>query len=346
MRVVVVGAGATGARAARQLASTPGLDQLVVCDTDVRRRDEVVRSLGDPAEAQDFQRELLEGADVVVLAHPHDQRRIAELALERDVDVVSCSDSVDETKALLELDAEARERDRHVVVGAGFAPGFTCLLAVHGAARLDVVDEVHVAKLGTGGPACARQHHAALKGEAVDLRDGAWRRRAGGSGRELVWFPDPVGGHDCYRAALPDGFLLEPAFPGATRITGRVAATRRDRLTSRLPMLRRPHPEGVIGAVRVELRGARDGAREVVVLGAIERPAAAAGAVAAVVARLALRKELAGPGASGVASAVADPLAALHELATLGVRAAAFEGVAAIAGDQLSRSNTTAAKRS
>ena len=39
------------------------------------------------------------------------------------------------------------------------------------------------------------------------------------------------------------------------RVTARVAASRRDRLTARLPMLRPPHPEGLIGAVRVEVRG-------------------------------------------------------------------------------------------
>ena len=26
----------------------------------------------------------------------------------------------------------------------------------------------------------------------------------GGTGRELCWFPDPIGGRDCYRAALAD----------------------------------------------------------------------------------------------------------------------------------------------
>ena len=117
------------------------------------------------------------------------------------------------------------------------------------------VDEIHVARLGTGGPACARQHHDSLGGTALDWRDGGWQRRAAGSGRELSWFPDPIGAADCYRAALPDALLLVPAFPGVGRVTARLAATRRDRLTARLPMLRPPHPEGGLGAVRVEVRG-------------------------------------------------------------------------------------------
>src|SRR5690606_12328237 len=146
-------------------------------------------------------------------------------------------------------------------------------------------DEIHMAKAGAGGPACARQHHRALRGTAIDWRDGTWVRRRGGSGRELMWFPEPVGGRDCYRAAVPDALLLVSSFPHATRITSRVAATRRDRLTMRLPMLRPPHAEGVTGAARVELRGTvRGGRREVMVYGVMDRPAAAAGAVAALAA--------------------------------------------------------------
>ena len=46
-------------------------------------------------------------------------------------------------------------------------------------------------------------------------------------------------------------------------------------------MLRPPHAEGGIGAIRVELRGRVGVERRVAVYGAIERPAVAAGAVAA-----------------------------------------------------------------
>ena len=181
--------------------------------------------------------------------------------------MVSTSDAIVDVQALLDLDTEARERGVTVVVGGGFAPGLTCVLAAHAAAGFDEVDEVHVAKVGTGGPACARQHHRALGGMALDWRDGGWVHRPSGSGRELCWFPDPVGAEDCYRAALPDALVLVPAFPGVGRVTARLAATRRDRLTARLPMLRPPHPEGGPGAVRVEVRGRRGGSRDVTVLG-------------------------------------------------------------------------------
>jgi saccharopine dehydrogenase-like NADP-dependent oxidoreductase len=327
MRLVVAGAGAVGARAARQLHTIAGVDDLVVTDRAPARAETVAASLGHPARAVAWDDALLDGAAALVIALPAGSHRtLAEHALERGAEVVSTTDDVDEVTALLALDAEARERGRHVVVGAAFSPGLTCLLARHASSGFSSVDEVHVAKTGTGGPACARQHHAALAGEAVDWRDGAWVRRAAGSGRELCWFPDPVGGLDCYRAALPDALLLRSAFPGVSRITARVSASRRDRVTARLPMLRRPHAEGTIGAVRVEVRGHRDATTDARVLGAIDRPGIAAGAVAAVATAWAVTGRLGRTGSGGLADLVPEPVAFLHELAERGVRAAVFAG--------------------
>jgi hypothetical protein len=120
--------------------------------------------------------------------------------------------------------------------------------------------------------------------------------------------------------------LLVRAFPGVERVTARLAASRRDRLTAHLPMLRRPHPEGLVGATRVEVRGQRGSERDVVVLGALDRPAVATGAVLALAARWAAGGRLA-PGAAGLAE-VPDALGFLTALADVGIKAAMFEGVA------------------
>lgn len=329
MRAAVVGAGAVGARAARQLHSTGRLLDLVVTDVDTDRAAQVAASLGRPARPGSWGGDIAGSVDVVVLALPvGGHRGMAETSLEGGAHVVSVSDDVDEVARLLDLDAEARERRRSVVVGAGFAPGLSCLLARHAAADLSCVDEVHVARSGTGGPACARHHHRALGGQAADWRDGVLVHRRAGSGRELCWFPDPVGALDCYRAALPDPWLLRPAFPDAGRITARLSASRRDRVTARLPMLRRPHAEAALGAVRVEVRGRRGQGVDARILGAIDRPAMAAGAVAAAAAMWAVHGRYGRDGAGGLAELVPDPLPFLRELADRGVRAAVFEGTA------------------
>lgn len=323
MLVAVVGAGAVGSRAARQLVSTPGVE-VAIADVDPGRARGLAGALGERARPV----EALPGeAACVVLAFGGDHRALAEAALEHRAAVVSVGNGVEVVRRLLDLDAEARERGCHVVVGAGFSPGLSCLLARHAAATFGVVDEVHVARFGTGGPDCARQHHRALGARALDWRDG-WVERRGGSGRELCWFPEPVGARDCYRAALPDALLLVPAFPGVHRVTARLAANRRDRITAHLPMRRPPHLEGSLGALRVEVRGWRDGAYDTVVLGAIERPAVAAGTVAAVAALWAAEGRLGAPGAGGLGT-LAEPVPFMHELARRGIKAAVFEGRAA-----------------
>lgn len=319
--VGVIGVGATGARAARQLVGSDTVGSVVLAGGD-ERPSALQRSLGDRAVVGD---PFAQPVHTVVLAGAGGSHvELARTAIERGVNVVSTADAVPVVEALLDLGPRAAAQGVRVVVGAGFSPGLSCVLARHAAAWMDEVDEIHLARFGTGGPACARAHHRALSSRSTDWRDGEWVRRAGGSGRELCVFPDPVGSVDCYRAGLPDALLLRTALPSATRITARQAANRRQRLTAWLPMLRRPHPEGRIGAIRVEVRGRRDGASVTEVVGAIDRPAVAAGAVAG----LAARRMLAGafpPGASGLAGLV-DPVPFLDDLAELGVRAAVFVG--------------------
>ena len=327
MRVLLLGAGAVGARAARQLISVVDLDDLVVVEKDDTLRGAVVESLGSPAREGTEDDVHPRPGDVVVLTAPVRHRPWAERVLENGAHVVSTSDAVDDVKALLDLDAEARERRLHVVVGAAFSPGLSCVLAAHAASRFERVDEIHVAKVGTGGPACAHQRHRALGEAGADWHDGGWGRRRGGSGRTLCWFPDPMRGVDCYRGGFPEPLLLTAAFPTVRRVTARAGANRRDRLTARLPMLRRPHPEGGLGALRVEVRGRRGTALDEYVLGAIDRPGVAAGTVAAMAAAWIIEGRMTGVGAGGLAELL-EPTPFLATLADRGVKAAVFEGSA------------------
>jgi len=324
-RIAVLGVGAVGARVARQLLSSDGVSEVVLRDEQTARLETVARSLGVGARIDPMPYASPIEADVVVLAGPAGSHvDMARRMMTLGVPVVSVSDDIAEVRGLLDLDIEARERGVTVAVGAGFAPGLSCVLVAHAAARYDMIDEVHVAKVGTGGPACARQHHRALAGMALDWRDGGWVQRPGGSGRELCWFPDPIGAEDCYRAALPDALVLVQAFPGVQRVTARVAATRRDRLSARLPMLWPSHPEGGPGAIRVEVRGRRGISRDVTVLGAMDRPGVAAGAVAALTAQWSADGRLRRSGAAGLAELV-EPTVFLAELRARGVRAAVFQ---------------------
>lgn len=324
--VAIYGCGAVGSRAARQLLAASTADRLVLFDRNRERAVDAARVVGGQLAVRvDVVDDEPSDGSIVVLATPVGTHvEYAQRAVQRGAAVVSLTDGVIEVQMLQALDAMARQAGVPLVIGAGFSPGLTCVLARFGAAQFDRVDELHVAKVGTGGPACARQHHRALASWAYDWRDREWLRRAGGSGRELLWFPEPVMARDCYRAALAEPFLLAPSFAHCARITARMAATRRDRLTAGLPMLVPPHTEGGVGAVRVELRGGRDQALAVEVFGAADRPAVAAAAVAAAAVEW-VRDGRVPPGAHGLA-ALEDPAAFLRALRRRGGRFFRFDG--------------------
>lgn len=337
--IVVFGAGAIGSRIAQQLqvdADTNSADTTTVelRDTRPHRAQRLSKTIStfstfstspNPTESASGHH-LDSSVDLAVVATPPTQQaHIARRAIHHGVAVVTTTNHIAEVRRLLALHQEALHNQVPVVLGATFMPGLTCLLARHGAQEFDHVDEIHVAKVGTGGPACAKQHHHALSSTGTDWRDRRWMSRAPGSGRELAYFPDPIGPRDCYRGALPDALLLVPEFASVQRVTARMAATRRDRLTSPLPMLRPPHNEGGIGAVRVELRGRVGVEHQVHVFGAVERPAVAAAAVATSTSLAVLKGECPS-GAYGLAH-LADPLPLLQDVVERGVRAMRFEGV-------------------
>lgn len=334
MRAVIFGGGATGKRVAHVLLSTNFFDRIKMCETSSTRRRELLHMFKPYVYKSDFvvdsNCDIPDGTDVVVVATPvGTQMGIARAAVQTGANVVTTTSEIIETRNLLASDQEVQYKKVSLIVGAGFMPGLTCLLARMCASDFDVVDEIHVAKAGTGGPACAQQHHRALSSSTIDWRDGRWTRRMGGSGRELCWFPEPVAGLDCYRGAMPDALLLVPEFPGVARVTARVAATRRDRFTTWLPMMRRPHVEGLVGAVRVEVRGRRDGQRLVAVLGVSHPPAVGAGIVAACTAMHILKYQIS-PGAQGLAG-IEGGLKLLHAIAQQGLRPERFEGASTFA---------------
>ncbi|MAT06621.1 MAG: hypothetical protein CL424_16400 [Acidimicrobiaceae bacterium] len=218
--------------------------------------------------------------DVVVLAHGGDVADRVRQLVARGLHVVTVGDSP--TDALDLLHDPPEHLGTSLVLGAAMSPGLSGLIARHLANQLATVDEIHVAIHGTAGPACARVHHRSLSGLSPGYRDGDWIDFVGGSGRELCWFPEPIGAKDCYRARISSPYVLQHAFGDVSRISARRSARRRDRFTAWLPMLRAPHPEGGVGGLRVEVRGADErGARQVAIAGIAELVGTAAAATAA-----------------------------------------------------------------
>lgn len=323
-RVLLVGLGDVGIRAARQLVETDGIDRVLLAGHRHRTVAELAESFGDRVEASEFRPgDPLPDVDAVACALPDDlDVKVVTTAIAQGIAVASCADAAPTIDRLLALSPTARERGVTVALGCGLAPGLSDVLARHGATAFDEVDEIAIARFGCAGAASVASVRAERGAPARDWYDGAWRETARPA-EEIVWFPEPIAARDC-RTVTAGVALLIDAFPGVPCIGVRVGEVQRRRFALR----RRVGDEGEWGATRVEIYGRRGRERDVVVYGVIERTAVAAGTVLALSAA-----QLCGaggatihrPGVHGL-GALADPVQFLTELAERGVRVATFEG--------------------
>jgi len=320
----IFGAGVVGARVAESL-SIESQTSIAVYDSSQIVAQRLARRLSETNSLiKATNRSELHRAKVVVLAGPSPHTPVAKEFLGKGVSIVSTSDDIADCLNLLSLSELATENKATLIIGAASSPGMSGLLVRNLSKAFDLIDEVHIALHGTGGPACARQHHRALSGQSIGWHDGEWLRRPAGSGRELCWFPEPVGAYDCYRGELPDPLLIKRAFPELVRVTARVSATRRDRVFARLPMLIPPRAEGGMGGLRVEVRGTKNGERVVDVVGVAERVGQVAGVVSGCVARSISVGEISQPGAFVLGESSLPNEALLSRVMASGVQAHSF----------------------
>ncbi len=323
---LVVGLGAVGTRAARQLIDTPGVDRLLLADRDANQLAEVAVAFGAKAERVEFEPgdPIPANVDVVVTALPAGvDHQVVTAAIAAGVPVASSEEEHDALDQLRALDPNARGAGVSVGIGCGLAPGLVDALARHAASMFDSVEEIKVARTGWAGPASVATVRYERRVPVRTWHDGTWREDHP-HGDSLVWFPEPIGAREC-RTVTGGTALLVDAFPGVPRIGVALGES-----PKRTRLRRRFGDDGEWGAARVEVWGRRDGGFDCTVYGVVERTAVAAGTVLAVVgARLAgaLQPRLERPGVHGL-GALLDPVPFLAELAQRGVRAAAFEGVA------------------
>ena len=321
---LLVGLGAVGVRAARQLVETVGIEKLLLADRNRKSAQRFASSLGERAELIRFSPgdPLPGGVGVVACAVDAGvDRDICREAIAARVPCASADDDHEAVDALLALNDAAAAAGVTVAAGCGLAPGLVDVLVRHAADELDTVEEIRVARSGWAGPASVATVRSERRDAAREWYDGGWRT-VRQRGEELVWFPDPIGGRDC--TVVTGGVaLLVQAFPDTGRICVHLGEPE-----ARRPFRRRFGDDGEWGAARAEVWGRRGEAQDLIVYGVVERTAVAAGTVLAVTAgRLAGcgGERIDRPGVHGLASLVA-PVPFLAELARRGVRAAVFEG--------------------
>ena len=316
MIVEVVGLGAVGRRLLTELLSTPSVELVRVRS---RRHEVAAAQVGGLERVEVVRPGRSVQADwVAVTVEAAAQRTALRQAADAGIPAVS---SCDDPALMAEL-LNGELARTPLVVGAALSPGLTDVMAAHAATLLDETTELHVARHGVGGPACAEARSQALRRAGHGWRDGAWAEREAGSGRELWFFPSPIGGRDTYRADLAEVQTLHVAHPEVERITARISMTRRERMAVavRLPPLPSAQKPAGMGAAVVEARGRTGSTTATVLLGVVDRLDAAA---AALIATCGEHLQQA-PAGAVTAGQVASPITMLDGLARRGVSIARF----------------------
>lgn len=154
MKILVLGAGRMGHGAAYDLVhNSPGVSQVTVADLDLKKAELVARQVGtdrivarqvNAGDQPDVAR-LMRGHDSVISCVNYwynvELSRSAIDAGANFCDLGGNNYVVDEQLA---LDDAAKAAGINIIPDCGLAPGMVSILAMHGAARFDEVDEIHI----------------------------------------------------------------------------------------------------------------------------------------------------------------------------------------------------------
>lgn len=213
---------------------------------------------------------------------------------------VSICDDYDGAQAALALDDRAQQRGVSVLTGMGWTPGLSNILARKGVEELQSVDEINVA---WGGSASDSEGFAVIlhtlhifTGVVPSFQNGRLIDVPAGSGKERVRFPQPVGEINVFHLGHPEPVTLPRTFTSVRTVTLKGGLSedflnslsilmnklhltstpdRRDTVArlvkTLLPVLSKVgKPAHPCSAIRVDVKGTKNGSRAQVTYGAAD----------------------------------------------------------------------------
>ena len=153
MKVVQLGCGVTGLVCAEHLERHPKVDEIVLADKRLEPAESLVERTGtekatllkaDAGDKADI-RKMLRGCDVLVSAVPSEMNaRLLDAALASGVDYVDFTIPLETIPRYEEIDAACAKAGITALTAMGSDPGISDIFALHNAAVLDSVTEVHI----------------------------------------------------------------------------------------------------------------------------------------------------------------------------------------------------------
>lgn len=154
MKILVLGAGRMGHGAVFDLIhNSPGVERVTVADFDVKKADSVAEAVGtsrvdahhvDAANISDVA-DLMRGHDSVIscVNYWHNVA-LSKAAIETGANFCDLGGNNYIVDEQLALDAQAKAAGVSIIPDCGLAPGMVSVLAMHGAAKFETVDEIHI----------------------------------------------------------------------------------------------------------------------------------------------------------------------------------------------------------
>lgn len=334
MRVIVLGgAGDMGSSAVRTLAGISDVDEVVIGDINVERAREIAEEIGEKVSAEkvDIRKHeelvrILRGFDVVLncvgpfyeWAEP-----VIRGAMDAGLNYVDICDDHDPTERMMQMDEEVKKAGILALIGCGWTPGLSNILARYGAEKLGVSDEIRISWVGgaadSTGFAVVKHVFHALTGKVPQYIDGELVRVDAGSGMERVLFPEPIGDVGVLYCGHPEPLTIPKYIEGVRTCTlkGALIPEWQNSLAKVFVKLgltggrRRKHwlakaihaIEDVfragglpISGIRVDIRGERRGKEKRLILGAADRMYRLTGITAALTTAMVGRGQITGEG--------------------------------------------------
>ena len=154
MKILILGAGRMGHGAVFDLIhNSPSVESVTVADFDLAKAEAVAASVGT-GRVKACQIDVSIYADVIELMRGHDSViscvnywynvSLSRAAIETGANFCDLGGNNYIVDEQLALDAEAKTAGINIIPDCGLAPGLVSILAMHGSARFDRVDEIHI----------------------------------------------------------------------------------------------------------------------------------------------------------------------------------------------------------
>jgi saccharopine dehydrogenase-like NADP-dependent oxidoreductase len=217
--VVLGGAGDMGSEAVRDLVKSPEVKKVTIADLNTTAAEKLASSLNnkkvavrrlDATSRQDLM-SVLSGHSVAAGAlgpFYRFEKPIVEAALEAGVNYVSICDDHDAMADVLKFDKIASKKKRKMLIGMGWTPGLSNILARKGYDALERPESIRIYWAGSAGDSTgfAVMLHTIhiFSGWVISYQKGKSIEVKAGSGREVVEFLPPLNRVNTFHLGHPE----------------------------------------------------------------------------------------------------------------------------------------------